>query len=246
MASIHEGLKKFKEGYSKKMTKAKEKKERSKKEQSSCSEEHAEKRNTPQEKELKEEAKTIVQDAIFRAIGAIYTTDIEEYQKKIQKMQRKIDKDEEWRKLHFEREKLMISELANVKRKVVDLRDAKDESNKEKRWLSYKIDALITENAEVHTRYLDEQERRESNDYILKDEIKHFKRERLRLEQCNSKVEKEASDFRTQLKSEKNKIVELEKKVFILKEELSAKQLIIEQFLKEKPRRRFVQRFLGC
>ena len=198
------------------------------------------------EKVLAEQAKLIVRRAVIGAIQEVYKTDVEKYKHQVEKFQTKIFQEREWKTAQLEKEELMIYELTRARQKVLDLRKAKEEGNMEARWLTYKIDELITENAEVHTKVLAEQERHQSICDSLKDELKSAEKERLRLEECNSILEKEASDLKRQLNLGSSKITELERLVFVLNEKLAAKEQIIEEFAKEKQRARAIRRVFSC
>ena len=211
------------------------------------SEEYADKKTKDdEEKLLAEQAKLIVRHAVYGAIQDVYKSDVEEYKDKLEQLQNKMFEEREWKTAQLEKEELMIYELTRVKQKVLDLRKAKEEGCMETRWLTYKIDELITENAEVHTKVLAEQERRHSICDSLKDELKNAEKERLRLEECNSMLEKEAADLKMQLNLGSSKITELERLVFVLNEKLSAKEQIIEEFAREKRRPPAIRRVFSC
>ena len=245
-ARYQEELKKLKENHSAEMSKKERTIEQLQKEISKCRDDYAELKKILQEKDLEVQAKLMAKDAMFGAMESTYEGDAEAYQTIIQELQRKMGEEEKWKASHIETEKLMIHELAKANQKVVDLRNAKDESDKEKRWLNYKIDELTTRNAEVRSKFLDEQERRKSIHNLLKDEIKDIEKEHHRLEECKSALEEEASEYKMQLKSRESKIADLERELYLLNVKLSVKESIIDQFLKEKPKKRGIKKFFSC
>ena len=242
-----EEIKKIKAEYSVEMAKKVLKIERLQREVSKYHEDHVEMKKELQEMELHLKAKLVVNDAVYGAMEASYKIETERYAKKVKGMERKETEVESWKESHIEKEKMMICELAELKEEAENLRCIHEKSSKENQQLIGRVSELIDENAEIHNKFLADEDQKKISHDLLEIKMEKLERECSRLEDCNLKLEKEVENGEEQSHFEEIKIKEMDKEIIMLNERLSEKELMIEQLLNEKrPKKRGIRKLFSC
>ena len=211
-----------------------------------CHEDYDTIKKTLEDKELEVQLKEMVKEAIFAAMESTYTVDTEKYQKTIEEMEIKMSDAEDWRIAQLEKERLMTIEIENIKQELMVLQKAKDDSEKGNRSLVCKIDDLIAQKEERNAEFLAELERLKNINNALKDELERVENTCARFKESNSNAEKLADDLKTQLRSERNRVTELDKELVLLSETLSEKEAKIDQLFNAKLKKRGIRRFISC
>ena len=220
--------------------------ERLQKEMSKYHEEQDEIKKELQEAKLQLQARQVANDAIIGAMELSCMEETEKYEKEIKGLRSRVNEEEIRKKAHIKKKELMIYELAELREELHVLRNTRERRRKEHHWLAFKIDEMISENAEVHTKLLDEREEMKICQESFQVKIDGLEMECLRLEHFNTKLEEEFGIVKEQLESEENKNKKMEREMFMLCESVRAKELVIQQFLQEKPKKRGIRRILCC
>ena len=229
---FEEEIKQMKIAHSVNMTKKVLKIERLQKEVTKYHRDQTEKKKELMEMELKLRAKQVANDAIIAAMEITCKAETEKYEKEIKELKRKVSDEERLKESHIGEQKLMIIELAELKEELHDLKIIRERYRKERHRLSSKIDELIIENGEVYKNLLEEREDKEISDESFIATISGLDKECARLEDCNSKLEKELGIFKEQLVIEENTVMDLEREV--------------EQLLAKKSKKRGIRKLLCC
>ena len=189
-----------------------------------------------QEMKVHLDAKQVANDAIVGAMSITYEEEVVGYQNQIHELQRKIEEDDILQSSLAEKGKLLQSKLSNAQRELRDMKGL----------LSSKVEELLRENTMSHIQFLDEQTEKVNNlnDFKLKLEL--MMTECGRLKELNTYLEGQKGELQVELNSKEEKVKHLDMQSAILFDRLAAKDMVINQLLQKKPRRRGIRRLFCC
>ena len=186
--------------------------------------------------ELELKTRQASNDAVMEAMSFNHEADLKQYQKQMEEMQRKLKEFENWQESQEEKEN----------QEMLDLKATIESNDKEKAWFKSKLQELLRDNTKMHIKFLDEQAVRVNNCKDFKLKMKWVVKKCSKLVEHNAELQRKSDILELDVNSGEQKIKQLDNKLGLLYERLGAKDLVIEQLLQRKPKRRGIRKLFCC
>lgn len=158
----------------------------------------------------------------------------------------KINEKKEDRRAQVEKEKLQKQELVKRQRKLEKLEKAYEETVAENRQLRERIGDLRKEQKDSHLKYLEERATWINSQATYRFKMKEMEKYSEQMQRTTISLEREIEKLEHKSKLDESKIAKLEVQINILDGRAEEKDLLIEQLLHDKYRKRGIKGFLGC
>ena len=196
-----------------------------------------------QNQALQHNARAITSQAITEALTSSYNEEIKNCWAKIEELYSKITEDKEERKIQIAKDKLQEQEMINLHQNLEKIRKAYEENLVQNRLLREKIGELRRENKDSQIKLLDERATRAKHQATCRFQIVEMEKNYERMQTATIGLEREVEKLEFKCKLDDSKINRLELQLKKLEERIEQKDLVIEQLIRNKHRKRG---FLSC
>ena len=199
-----------------------------------------------EEQAMQQQAREIAQDTIIKTMCSSYEDETKKYCVKIEDLYKRINDYEDERNTHAESACQQKQEMEYLLQKVEEIQQAYEKNVTQNRKLRETIGELQKENKDSQVKYKEERTAKINNGASFRFKMNEMEENYERLEKMNIALEREVGKLELQYKSGEKKITNLEAQINILDERVEEKDLLIEQLLRDKYKKRGIRKFASC